>query len=226
MECLRAVRIHVFRRGVLTMANKIVNVCFFGDSVTSNDQNDSGTILQSHDGWQYYVNTNGGGKFYCSSTGQDGNKIQDTYQRVQSMLPVIGQFVDVFSMQLWTWNNTDLVSNYGLIQSDVVAAVNLFTAANKAFFLHILNPPGSNGGWSTNGAYTTAWTNLITWANATYPNLVVNTCAAMQQTGSPFNWNPAYTYDNVHPNEAGSPIMGASALPQIKTILSNYGYLV
>jgi hypothetical protein len=207
------------------MATKIVQVGLFGDSVVGQFQVNAGpTNMDSREGWTYTVNNTGGGKFYCSSFGQNGLTIQNELNRVNLQLPVYSPFYDVFGIQVWSWNNSDLVASIATIQANVVSMVNAVQTAGKGWFVYILNPVGTS--FSGTPAYVTAWQNLRTWMIATYPGKYVDTVNSVMDPANNLNWLAANSGDQIHPSTTGSPLIGASAMPQIKTILSNYGYSV
>lgn len=204
------------------MSTKIVNVAFFGDSVTGQYQSKAGGgELDSRDGWMHRVNSTGGGKFNCASFGQNGATVQAMYSRFSQVFPLVSNWVDVVSMQIWTPNNSyDLESNYTLIQNDILAVQSLTQSAGKGFIVHFWAPPGA---LLTSPSGILAWNNLRAWATTTFSGKIVDTVDVIS-TGT--HWNSSYSEDDTHPNAAGSVLIGDTAMPKIKTILTNWGYSV
>jgi hypothetical protein len=199
---------------------KIVNVAYFGSGVTGNLQSSSTGFEDSRDGWMYYVNTNGGGKFLCSSFGQTNFTIQQDYDRLVQVFPAVSNFVDVAVFQVYSPNNaSDIVANYATIQAKVLAAQALVEGAGKGFIANFWAPPGA--GMST-PEQITAWTNLRAWMRVVFPNHIDTVDAVANGN----NWQTSLSYDNTRPNIAGSIAIANSCLPQLKAILTAWGYSV
>ena len=219
MECKFSATTIRTHDGVLKMGTPVLQVGIFGDDVSTTLNND-----QTHDGWIYQVNLSGGGKFNCSPHGFVGATAQTQLLRLNAILPAISSAYDVFGIQIWSHNNVDLVANYAAIQSAIQSAVAAIQTAGKGWFVNFLTPPGTTH--SGTSAYATAWQNLRIWASAVYAGKMVDTISSVADPINPLNWAASQTSDQFLPNGTGAVSLGASATPQIKTILQNYGYAV
>lgn len=199
---------------------KIVNVVCFGDGDTAQTQVQGGVGLKSRDGWIYTVNSTGGGLFRCSSFGQLGFGPGNCYSRLTKQFVAMSNFVDVVLFQVYAnIDGTNIVADYGAIQTALLNARNLVEGAGKGFVANFLIPAGV---WITTAPQQAAWDSLRVWAHAVFPRIIDPVAAV----ASGYSWNPLYSEDDQHPNLAGSALLGATIMPELKAILTAWGYTV